>query len=219
MRLLITSDIHGHLENIQPFSQIIRKELPSAIVICGDITHFGTLSDAANILREFTGLGLTLFVPGNCDPPELAEQPILENAVNLHAKCIHMLGSFFIGVGGSIPTPFETPFENGEEEVDQILGTAVGQCPKVFPRILVSHNPPFGTDADKTLIGSHVGSKSIRSFIDANSPIMVACGHIHESRSSHTLGNTVVINPGPFHKGYYALAEVDTKVSVILKEI
>ena len=202
MRLLITSDIHGHPENIRPLSRIVKKDLPSAIVICGDITHFGTLSDAASILKEFTELGLTLFVPGNCDPPQLAEQPVLENAVNLHAKCISVLGCFLIGIGGSIPTPFKTPFENGEEEVNQILETAVGQCPGVFPRILVSHDPPFDTHADKTSIGSHVGSKSIRSFVDVNSPIIVACGHIHESRSSHTAGGTIVVNPGPFHKGY-----------------
>jgi Icc-related predicted phosphoesterase len=219
MRLLIISDIHGHLENILPLSQIVKKDSPSAILICGDITHFGTLSDAANILRAFTELGLTLYVPGNCDPPELAEQPILEEAVNLHAKCIPILGSFFIGVGGSIPTPFKTPFENGEEEVNQILESAVGQCPNTFPRLLVSHNPPYGTHADKTLIGQHVGSKSIRSFIDTNSPIIVACGHIHESRSSHTVGKTIVINPGPLHRGYYAIAEVGTEVSVVLKEI
>jgi len=200
-------------------SRIVKKDLPSTIIICGDITHFGTLSDAAGILKAFTELGPTLFVPGNCDPPKLAEQPVLENAVNLHAKCIPVLGSFLIGVGGSIPTPFKTPFENEEEEVNKILETAVGQCPGVSPRILVSHDPPFGTDADKTLVGSHVGSKSIRSFVDANSPIIVACGHIHESRSLHTVGNTTVINPGPFHKGYYAIAEVGTRVSAILKEI
>jgi len=219
MRLLIISDIHGHPGNIQSLSQIVKKDPPSAILICGDITHFGTLSDAANILKEFKGLGLTLYVPGNCDPPELAEQSILEEAVNLHAKCTPILGLFFIGVGGSIPTPFKTPFENEEEEVNQILRTAVGQCPNASPRLLVSHDPPYGTDADKTLIGHHVGSKSIRSFIDADSPIIVACGHIHESRSSHAVGNTIVVNPGPFHKGYYAIAEVGTRVSVVLNEI
>ena len=219
MQLLIVSDIHGHIRSVQSLIQVAKKDPPSAILICGDITHFGTLTDAIRILREFRGLGVTLFVPGNCDSPELAGNPIFEDALNLHSRCISVLGSSFIGVGGSIPTPFGTPFENAEEEVNRILESAMGRCLNSFQMVLVSHDPPYGTDADKTVNGRHVGSRSIRRFMNMSSPIIVACGHIHESRSCQAVGKTTVINPGPLHRGYYAIADVDTEVSVILKKI
>jgi len=73
MRLLILSDIHGHTEKIPTLSSVVNNNIPDALVICGDITHFGNLTKASTVLKEFTKLvTATFFVPGNCDPPQLA---------------------------------------------------------------------------------------------------------------------------------------------------
>ena len=67
--------------------------------------------------------------------------------------------------------------------------------------IFVSHSPPHGTSLD--LIGqeSHVGSQSIREFLERNSPRLSLHGHIHESpyvskRYKEKLGGTLCVNPG-----------------------
>jgi len=217
MRLLILSDIHGHIEKVRLLFDVVKNNSPDVLVICGDITHFGDVAQASAILKEFVrGSTSTLFVPGNCDPPQLALEPVVEGATNLHGRCLSILGGNFIGVGGCIPTPFGTPFELTEDEIGRLLGTAQRDCGESKSTILVSHDPPYGTEADKTSIGYHVGSKTIRSFIEKTSPSLVACGHIHESRAIESLGITLVVNPGPFHRGYYASAEIGEKVSVHL---
>jgi Icc-related predicted phosphoesterase len=219
MRLLIISDIHGHIENISVLSDIIKRDLPQALVICGDITHFGDLTKASIILKEFANLITTFFVPGNCDPPQLATQLILEGATNIHGRCLAFSEISLLGIGGSIPTPFGTPFEITDNEVSNILDIAQRNCNGNRSMILVSHNPPYKTKADTIFIGNHVGSKSIRNFIEKTSPALTICGHVHESRSIDSLGATTIVNPGPFQKGYFALAEIGKKISVKLEEL
>ena len=219
MRLLLVSDIHGHSEKAQLLSDVIKNYSTDALIICGDITHFGNLADASMVLKEFTKLAITLFVPGNCDPQQISSQSIVEGAINLHARCISKLGANFIGIGGSIPTPFRTPFEIPDDEIGIILDITRRICVENSHTILISHNPPYGTKTDTAFSGEHVGSKAIRSFIENTNPKLVACGHIHESRAIDSLGASIVVNPGPFHRGYYAVAEIGEKVSINLEKI
>lgn len=83
----------------------------------------------------------------------------------------------------------------------EILSTVVER-----PFVFVSHSPPHGTDLD--LIGdgvSHVGSRSIRQFIERwsaeGSLIASFHGHIHESadvsgKNCWMAGDTPCYNPG-----------------------
>ncbi|ADN49503.1 metallophosphoesterase family protein [Vulcanisaeta distributa] len=75
--------------------------------------------------------------------------------------------------------------------------------------ILISHYPPYGTNVDKAWNGSHIGSKSVRRFVENVRPLVVLCGHVHESRGVDRLGNTVIVNPGPLINGYYALVNIN----------
>lgn len=55
-----------------------------------------------------------------------------------------------------------------------------------------------------------VGSKSIYEWIDREQPRLVLCGHIHESRYltgtwKETIGKSVVIQPGQYGDGTYAV--------------
>lgn len=47
--------------------------------------------------------------------------------------------------------------------------------------IYVIHAPPFNTNLDTITAGIHVGSKSIRGFIEKEQPLLTLHGHIHES--------------------------------------
>ena len=67
--------------------------------------------------------------------------------------------------------------------------------PKV--KILVTHAPPFNTDADLTEGGDHVGSSGILKSIHELEPQINICGHIHEAQSLSKIGMTTdVANPG-----------------------
>ena len=73
------------------------------------------------------------------------------------------------------------------------------------------HCPPYGTridlapKLDKNLkpvyfLGKpefiHVGSKSIRKFIEKRQPLLGLHGHIHESAGYDNIKKTIVFNPG-----------------------
>ena len=69
--------------------------------------------------------------------------------------------------------------------------------------VYVLHSPPLGTACDAIATRQHVGSRAIRSFVEAQQPRLVLSGHIHESpRVSGAwrdrLGRTTVVNPGQF---------------------
>ena len=216
MRILIVSDLHGQSSRIPLLSSLVADGMLDVVIVCGDITHFGSMEDASRILNEFAKVATTLFIPGNCDPPQLASVSSVEGTTNIHGKCLSLNNIDFVGVGGSVPTPFRTPLEFTEEEVERLLRSAAKQCSGSRKTILVSHVPPYGSRADRVFPSHHVGSRAVRSFMADTRPLILACGHIHESRVVESVGSTTVVNPGPLHKGYYALARVGDNTSVDL---
>lgn len=70
--------------------------------------------------------------------------------------------------------------------------------------IYVTHAPPFNTNLDIIRNGVHVGSRSIRNFIEKEKPLLTLHGHIHESyevseKYLEKINKTVCINPGSSH--------------------
>ena len=47
--------------------------------------------------------------------------------------------------------------------------------------VLVSHSPPRDTRCDLTAMGTHVGSRALRGYIERHQPPLLLSGHIHES--------------------------------------
>jgi len=67
--------------------------------------------------------------------------------------------------------------------------------------VYIMHSPPFGTRLDLIQGEKSAGSRSIRTFIERNQPLLTLHGHIHESAElSGTyvdrIGETISINPG-----------------------
>jgi len=210
LKLLMLSDFHGHRPVIKEFCKIVDSEHIDSLIVCGDLTHFGSLKSAEEILKELVTLGTPLFfVPGNCDPKELAKIEVINGAVNLHGRCKKINGLNFIGVGGSVYSPFKTPFEFSEETLRETIDHAYRELNAEERFVLVSHMPPMNTKVDITASGIHVGSASLREFVEKARPILMACGHIHEARGIDELGGTLIVNSGSAHRGSYALVEVD----------
>jgi len=209
MKVLVGTDFHGNESAFEGFASKAEEERVEVLLICGDITHFGTLREAEGLISLLTGLRLpVLFVPGNCDPPSLLGVDI-EGAKCIHGKTVSYGDVTFVGIGGSPPTPFSTPFEMTEEEITETLNKASANLPHTRWLVLVSHTPPHNTRLDKTHLGLHAGSLGVRKFIKEREPHIVFCGHIHEARGEDRIGNTILVNPGPARHGDYVTALFD----------
>jgi Icc-related predicted phosphoesterase len=206
MRILQVSDVHGSLEAAERISRKAGEVNADLIVIAGDITHFGGPSTALKILERISKSGLPLFfVSGNCDSPELLSwQPEGLNAYNLHGRMREFSGYLFAGVGGG-SGKFGTLTELEEDEFENILRGFRDVGGKL---ILVAHSPPYGTEADYTGT-KHIGSISVKRFIEEVKPLLVCAGHAHEGRSITRLGSTVVVNAGPAKDGFCAIIEIE----------
>lgn len=220
MRILAIADFHGSLEASKRAAFKAKNIDADVIVICGDITHFGSIEDAEKVLSPLTALQLpVLYVPGNCDSPSLIEKEI-KDVQCIHGKCQAIGNLSFIGAG-SIPINrvHPSPLEISEEEIFAALTQGLRQCGSQRSVIVVAHSPPVNTKLDIAHFGGHVGSPSLRHFIEQNQPLMVFCGHIHESRGIDYIGDTVVANTGPARHGYCAIADFDEKVEVQLDHL
>ncbi len=219
MRVLVTSDFHGSVEAAHRTSTKAKRLEVDAIVTCGDITHFGSVRDAQRILTPLVALELPiLYVPGNCDPSQLAEASVT-GAVNLHGKCQRLNDVSFIGLGGAPTSQYYSWFELSEAQIMTMLKQSADTCPRNPWSVVVSHSPPIDTRVDLASSAIHAGSVSLRAFIEKRKPSAVFCGHIHEARGIDRIGDTLVVNPGSVRHGKCAGADIDEKVEVRLDSL
>jgi len=63
--------------------------------------------------------------------------------------------------------------------------------------ILITHAPPYDTTLDRLDHMDHLGSKSIKKFIEEVQPVLNICGHLHENAGNiDKIKKTKIINPG-----------------------
>ncbi len=205
MKLLALSDLHGDYSHIE--SILNRAGEIDAVLIAGDLTNFGPDEKALELLEMFRVP--VLAVPGNCDNPSLLK--VLdnnENTINLH-KSLHTIGDLtFIGLGGSNPTPFNTPFELSEKKIGEYVGTLLGRSKGRM--ILLSHAPPINT-MDKLPHGN-VGSTALARYLGRFD--LIVCGHIHEARGMVRVNDTIVMNPGMASKGQGAIITINENINI-----
>jgi hypothetical protein len=125
----------------------------------------------------------------------------------------------FAGVGGGPISPFNTPFEMTEDEIMNVLNQSFKQCQLKPWLILVSHTPPKNTKLDAAFSGEHVGSSSLREYIEDKQPSVVFCGHIHEARGIDHIGNTIIVNSGPARHRQCAIANLNDGIEVKLDHL
>ncbi len=201
MKIITLTDLHGNLE----FISYITEELKEAdfIFLSGDVTHFGKAEQAKSMIETIKLYNdKILAIPGNCDYPDVNKY-FVEIGISIDCRYIISNGLFIMGVGGSLPCPGKTPLEFSEEEFATFYQETVKNNTKGLPIVLIAHQPPFNTLNDQLLDGFHVGSHSVRVFIEKYQPLICFCGHIHEAAGKDKIGQTTVINPGPFGMGGY----------------
>jgi len=193
--VLLIADLHGQFGKIDSFLELS----PEAVFIAGDITNMGPVDAVDDVLSR---IDVPCFaVPGNCDPREILEVLEHSDAVCLHGSKINLGKMTLVGVGGSNPTPFGTPFELTDKQIDDLLNSAMKNMEKAVHNVLLSHAPPF--EALDKPAGEHVGSHSIRKHLKAFD--LVCCAHIHEARGITEIDGVKIVNPGPAMDGHCAM--------------
>jgi len=110
-------------------------------------------------------------------------------------------------ISGSDQSDQLTPIDpylylRGRETIEEDLD----RLPKPLYRkraIYVMHSPPYGTRLDLIEGGKSAGSRSIKTFVERNQPLLTLHGHIHESPNlsgayMDRIGETLSVNPGQF---------------------
>ncbi len=208
MRILACADIHGRRRVLDHIIYSIEEYRPEITVIAGDITHFGTGPEVAEILNEIPGK--VLAVPGNCDPKDSVEWISRSKAKSLHGELVEIGGLKFFGIGGSNVTPFRTMFELSEGEFERHLSGARGID------VLVTHVPPYGI-LDEPRKGLHTGSRAVRDFVLKEKPILHIFGHIHEARGVEREEGIVFVNATCGHLAPPMILEISGREVKILK--
>ncbi len=117
--------------------------------------------------------------------------------IDFHGGMVEIGGVRFAGLGYSTVTPFDTPGEYGEDELEARLE----KFTEWKPQVLICHSPPLRTPLDRIKEGLHAGSRAVREFIEAHQPEHFFCGHIHEAEGVvMQMGATRAMNVGK--KGY-----------------
>jgi Icc-related predicted phosphoesterase len=205
MNILLLSDLHGEADRISRLRH--EAEAADMLLIAGDITNFGGRAEAARVLETCSSLGLPLFlVHGNCDTAE-AVRFIGSQEGALHLASRLFSGVRLAGIGGSLPGPVQTPSTLDEEDFEKELKGL--EIPRDgTPLIFISHQPPHGTCADKVMKIRHIGSTAVARWSEKAEPLVHICGHIHESVCVGRMGKTVLVNPGSFRDGRYAVVRI-----------
>ncbi len=212
MRILAFTDIHGSYDRV---AGILSNERGFDVVLVGgDLTTHGTVIEAMTAIRRFQEFGKPLFVvAGNMDLPSFDE--LYDSlGVNINAYGAVLGEAGFFGIAGSPFTPMHTPYEISEEEIKRRADAGWRDIQTARWKVFVPHAPPYDTKLDKVLLGKHVGSTAVRTSVEEKQPVVLVCGHIHESRGLDTLGKTQMVNCGAAGRGHYACIELGETVTV-----
>lgn len=119
-----------------------------------------------------------------------------------------------VTVGYSSPTPWNTPREKTEEEIESAITSVTGEVADLSSAIFNFHVPPIDSTLDRCIkldaavwppaplmdhgqpVYFSAGSQAVRTAIESMQPVAGLHGHIHESRGVVKLGGTMSFNAG-----------------------
>jgi Icc-related predicted phosphoesterase len=185
LKILAFSDIHADEDALEGLRMLGAKDEFDAIICAGDFSNRGPVSFVEELLSIFGDK--FYFVHGNMDTMAVVDR-LRQEKNYLHGRKMKLGEWDLAGLGGSNPTPFNTPSELSERQIEHILNST-----KIDENtILVSHPPPKGI-FDTVSGGMHVGSEAVRKCMDEKKPLMLLCGHIHDHEGKKIVGETLVV--------------------------
>ncbi len=153
---------------------------------------------------------------GNDDRQEVLDSVTsTEHFVNVDGKVVTLeSGHEMLSLGWSNLTPWNTPRECNEDEIAIKLAPLTSQVQTPSSCIFNVHVPPSDSNLDiapkldtttnppKPIVEGGqqvlipVGSNAVRSTIEKMQPLLMLCGHIHETKNASQIKRTMCINPG-----------------------
>lgn len=190
MRIVAFVDLHGSFTALKKLEEKAKRKNADVIVCAGDLTIFEQNLD--DILERLDSIGKrVLVVHGNHETEEIMKAMCrrLKNVEFIHKKIVDVNGYAFAGFGGGGFSLVDKEFEKWQKQSSaRLRGKKI---------VFLTHAPPYGTSLD-LIYDEHAGSKSLVKFIKHHSPLVVACGHLHENAGKRNkIGRTLAINPGP----------------------
>lgn len=204
---IAVGDIHGNAGNLQRIRKISKAR---GVLVSGDLTNVGGKSTARMLLDEIRSLNPNVYAQiGNMDTREV-DRFLEESGVNVHNRILLLEDDvYLLGLGYSIATPFNTPSEVSDEQLEKWLSAHRDKASRIKHLIFMTHTPPYGTKTDMLNSGANVGSRAVREFIEDVQPEVCITGHVHEANIEDHVGGTKVINPGTLSGGGYVWIKYD----------
>ena len=149
---------------------------------------------------------------GNDDDPKVARALRESSWVRFAEDDVYDLnGVEVVSWGWSNRTPWNSPREQDEDELEASIMAAAAKARDPEHAIFNLHCPPYNSGLDiapavtddfkvqtrgGTPMTIPVGSTAVRSVIEQVQPLVGLHGHVHDSRGACKLGRTLCINPG-----------------------
>lgn len=202
MRIYAVADIHGRSDKIALIRRNTLRLNPDVLVVAGDITNY---TGSAGILAQLNDIPVpVLAVRGNTDLSRVENLlQYFSNISLLHLKQVTIGSTPFVGVSGCIPIPFSSRICLNQVQVIKKLKSLIKSN-----SVLVAHPPPWGT-LDEVFGRFHAGCHSLEKAIKSCRPMLMICGHIHESSGSVFIGKTLVVNCALGRNNAGAMIEID----------
>ncbi len=196
MRILALADIHN-----RSLGEINVEDV-DVVVVAGDFTNADGVDFAKETVEKLEEMfpdARLLAVPGNMDVDGVLKF-LEEKGISIHGKVVEVNGVRIGGLGGSNPTPFNTPFELSEEEIKSALD-------RIECDVAVIHTPPYGYY--DWIAGNSVGSRAVREWMEAKKPKVLICAHIHEYEGAARAKDTLIVKLGTAMNGRAAVIDLN----------
>lgn len=235
MRVMLISDFHGSITNLDLLRIQIAVENPNLILFSGDIVKGHARGNewlaALNELREprrdlksikdeesednfyyreffhfFSSFEFpTCFVPGNMDAPWSR----FWNAFStIGHRNVHLVHRTFFFLGETMVYGFGGELSENTQEDFFVLIYPRWELEKAFIKVEAKERIYIFHHPPAGFV-EH-GSELIRLIIERDQPMLVACGHMHKAIKVEKIGRSVIINPGPLKDKHYAVFDSET---------
>jgi Icc-related predicted phosphoesterase len=167
--------------------------------------------------QHLAPLGVKCYWTGGNDDRQEALDKVksTDYFTNVESKVIRMDEQHEIAsLGWSNLTPWQTPRECSEEELASKLQGLTDGISEPSSCVFNIHPPPYNSTLDiaakldtsfdpprpvtsggqQVLVS--VGSTAVRQAIESTEPLLMLCGHIHETKNATKIKRTTCINPG-----------------------
>lgn len=180
--------------------------------------------------ERLKGTNISCYItPGNDD--RFAIDKVIEESQcveNPEGKVVLVKGEHeMISSGFSNPTPWKTPREITEEQLEKKIEEMASKVKDMNKCIFNFHCPPYNTSIDSApqldenlkivtragqMLMIPAGSVAVRNSIKRQQPLLGLHGHIHESKGAVKIGKTLCLNPGSeYNEGILRGAIVNLK--------